>query len=143
MVAARSIDKPPSRNSVGIQPIPQLGTGTIGGLAVEETGRIVAVGRLTHDQFYQTLRPHGAVYRINVDGTIDSSFYDLWNNPIDYRPIDELLSDTGLAAVAIKPNGNVIITGWNTPTPDQPGREGGVDRRALLITLRGGEANPQ
>jgi uncharacterized delta-60 repeat protein len=133
----------PSFNSVGIQPIPQLGTGVISGLAVEETGRIVAVGRLTHDQFYQTLRPHGAVYRINVDGTIDSGFWDLWNNPIDYRPIDELLGDTGLAAVAIAPNGNVIITGWNAPTQDRPGREGGVDSRALLITLRGGEATPQ
>lgn len=128
----------PAFNSVGIQPIPQLGTGMIGGLAVEETGRIVAVGRLTHDQFYHSLRPHGAVYRINVDGTIDSSFYDLWNNPIDYRPLTEWLGDMGLSAVAIAPNGNIFITGWYAPKLDGPSR-GPADLRAPLITLVGGE----
>lgn len=58
----------------------------IQGIAVEETGRIVAVGRLTHDQFYKNIDPHGAVYRINVDGTIDSGFWDLIGMT-DYRPI--------------------------------------------------------
>lgn len=133
----------PTFNSVGIQPIPQIGTGIISGLAVEDTGRIVAVGRLTHDQLHQNIEPHGAVYRINVDGTIDSGFFDIWWAGItDYRPIDELPADWGLAAVAIAPGGNIIIAGWHAPTRERP-REGGDDTRAILVTLRGGEATPQ
>jgi uncharacterized delta-60 repeat protein len=129
-------------NGYGILPIPQLGTGKIYGLAMQEDGKVVAVGRLTHDQFYKVLDPHGAVYRINVDGTLDAGFWDLWNNPVDYRPIEEYLGDMELRAVAIDPEGRIVMTGWAAPELDWHNRFS-KDLEAPLIRLRGGDAIPQ
>jgi len=44
--------------------------------------------------------------------------------------------------VAIAPNGNLIITGWNAKKLDGPSR-GPADLRAPLVTLVGGERAPQ
>jgi uncharacterized delta-60 repeat protein len=130
-------------NGYGILPIPQLGTGKIHGLAMQQDGKIVAVGRLTHDQLWLNLEPHGAVYRINVDGTLDSGFWELWNNPVDYRPLEEYLGDMELRAVAIEPGGGIAITGWASPDLDFPSRHYSKDIEAPLIHLRGGDAIPQ
>jgi uncharacterized delta-60 repeat protein len=71
------------------------------GLALQADGKIVAVGST-----YDNVRDRIAITRFNPDGTLDNSFSG------DGKQVTNLIGGAGAAAVAIQPDGKIVIAGY-------------------------------
>jgi uncharacterized delta-60 repeat protein len=71
------------------------------GLALQADGKIVAVG-----SNYDNVRDRIAMARFNPDGTLDNSFSG------DGKQVTNLIGGAGAAAVAIQPDGKIVIAGY-------------------------------
>jgi uncharacterized delta-60 repeat protein len=71
------------------------------GLALQADGKIVAVG-----SNYDNVRDRLAMARFNPDGTLDNSFSG------DGKQVTNMIGGAGAAAVAIQPDGKIVIAGY-------------------------------